>query len=90
MLAAASDRRNAVSAATSSGLTNRQVEPHHGRPAASPESRRLVILIDVVAPENSVSAAHLANSPVGMGRPSPLFARCSAHSIIGRAVNRSN
>jgi hypothetical protein len=46
-----------------------------------PESRGPFMMIDALAPVNSVSAARLSNSAIGMGRPSPLFARCSAHLV---------
>src|SRR3954454_9648474 len=62
-----------------------QVELHHGRPADPPNSRRSLMMIDALAPATSVSAAHLANSAICMGRPSPLSARCSAHSGDGTA-----
>src|SRR3954462_6619917 len=62
-------------------VVSNQMHAHHGRPADPPESRGSLMMIDSLAPATSVSSAHLANSPIGMGRPSPLSARCSAHSV---------
>jgi hypothetical protein len=43
-------------------------------------------MIDALAPVNSVSAAHLANSTIGMGRPSPpictVFRFFARHRIV--------
>src|SRR3954454_20542257 len=57
--------------ARSGQVVSNQMHAHHGRPADPPESRGSLMMIDSLAPATSVSSAHLANSPISMGRPSP-------------------
>jgi hypothetical protein len=58
------------------------VEPYHDRPADLPNACKPFMMIDALAPANSVSAAHLANSPIGMGRPSPPI--CTVFRLFDR------